>query len=88
MLEMPTASPLWWSPPAEPTWEGTGDWTLQSFLMAAYKSSRLPEMMHRSSCTLSCGETRHGEGDAPAPGAGAPEKPSQPSPSDAWCLFD
>lgn len=52
-----------------PTWEGTGDCTQHSFLMAPYKSSRLLEMMHRRSCTLSCGE-----GDAGASDAGAPKE--------------
>lgn len=43
-----------------PTWEGTGDCTQHSFLMAPYKSSRLLEIMHRSSCTLSCREAEQG----------------------------
>lgn len=45
-------------PSPSPTWEGTGDCTQHSFLMAPYKSSRLLEIMQRSSCTLSCEEAQ------------------------------
>lgn len=39
------------------TWDGIGLLTQQSFLMALYRSSLLPTMMHTTSCIFGCTHT-------------------------------
>lgn len=40
------------------TWDGIGLLTQQSFLMALYRSSLLPTIMHTTSCIFGCTETK------------------------------